>query len=48
MLDLLISWIQEIPPVENSKSRFGNPAFRQFYDRLSNVRFIQLLYSIVS
>ncbi|EIE86123.1 hypothetical protein RO3G_10834 [Rhizopus delemar RA 99-880] len=36
MLDLLISWIQEIPPVENSKSRFGNPAFRQFYDRLSN------------
>jgi serine/threonine-protein phosphatase 2A activator len=27
-----------IPPVENSASRFGNPAFRTFYDRLGEVR----------
>ncbi|CEG79247.1 Putative Peptidylprolyl isomerase [Rhizopus microsporus] len=34
ILDTISGWIDEIPPVENSKSRFGNPAFRTFYDRL--------------
>ncbi|KAI9277794.1 Phosphotyrosyl phosphatase activator [Sporodiniella umbellata] len=36
VLDELIGWIAEIPPVENSKSRFGNPAFCTFYDKVSN------------
>ncbi|KAG1449462.1 hypothetical protein G6F56_008634 [Rhizopus delemar] len=39
VLDVLIGWIQEIPPEENSKSRFGNPAFRTFYDRSVNTLF---------
>lgn len=34
MLDTLLNYIKEIPPVENSQSRFGNPAFRDFYDRV--------------
>ncbi|KAG6846962.1 hypothetical protein H0H93_010867, partial [Arthromyces matolae] len=25
---------KSIPPVENSASRFGNPAFRTFYDKV--------------
>jgi serine/threonine-protein phosphatase 2A activator len=31
---------KEIPPVENSSSRFGNPAFRTFYDKVSEVPLI--------
>lgn len=27
-----------IPPVDNKASRFGNPAFRTFYDKVSEVR----------
>ncbi|KAF7721633.1 Serine/threonine-protein phosphatase 2A activator 2 [Apophysomyces ossiformis] len=33
VLDTLTGWIAEIPPVENSKSRFGNPSFQVFYDK---------------
>jgi serine/threonine-protein phosphatase 2A activator len=25
------------PPVDNKASRFGNPAFREFYDQLNQV-----------
>lgn len=25
---------QDTPPVDNAKSRFGNPAFKEFYDQL--------------
>lgn len=28
LLNTLQSWINEYPPVENGKSRFGNPSFR--------------------
>jgi serine/threonine-protein phosphatase 2A activator len=28
--------VNEIPPVENSASRFGNPAFRAFYDKVTS------------
>ncbi|OBZ83084.1 Serine/threonine-protein phosphatase 2A activator 2 [Choanephora cucurbitarum] len=34
ILETLLNWIKEIPPVENEKSRFGNPAFRTFYDKI--------------
>ncbi|KAI8140207.1 Phosphotyrosyl phosphatase activator [Fennellomyces sp. T-0311] len=36
ILETLLQYVKEIPPVENSKSRFGNPAFRDFYDRVEN------------
>ncbi|KAG2211967.1 hypothetical protein INT47_004654 [Mucor saturninus] len=38
ILDTLSRWVKEIPPVENSKSRFGNPAFRTFYEKVKNVK----------
>jgi serine/threonine-protein phosphatase 2A activator len=34
LLDIIRGYVRDIPPVENSKSRFGNPAFRDFYDRV--------------
>ncbi|KAI8368320.1 Phosphotyrosyl phosphate activator protein-domain-containing protein [Radiomyces spectabilis] len=34
MLDTLSQWVVEIPPAENSKSRFGNPSFQVFYDKV--------------
>ncbi|KAI9307316.1 Phosphotyrosyl phosphatase activator [Cunninghamella echinulata] len=33
-LSTLSNWVSEIPPVANSKSRFGNPAFKDFYDKV--------------
>ena len=32
--------VKEIPPVDNKASRFGNPAFRTFYDRVGEVSYI--------
>lgn len=29
---------KEFPPVDNKASRFGNPAFRSFYDKIGQVR----------
>ena len=29
---------KDTPPVNNAASRFGNPAFRTFYDLVSEVR----------
>lgn len=40
MLELLNkanTYCEEIPPVQNEKSRFGNPAFKVFYSRIANV-----------
>lgn len=37
ILDGVEQIINETPPVENGKSRFGNPAFRTFYDTLVEV-----------
>ncbi|KAI8918205.1 hypothetical protein DFJ77DRAFT_286205 [Powellomyces hirtus] len=35
ILDRLDGWTKEILPEENEKSRFGNPAFQTWYDRLA-------------
>jgi len=37
ILDSVEEIARETPPVENSASRFGNPAFRTFYDRVVEV-----------
>lgn len=37
VLDTIDSWIAEIPPVHRSL-RYGNPAFRDLFDRLQSVR----------
>ncbi|KAJ3144983.1 Serine/threonine-protein phosphatase 2A activator 2 [Irineochytrium annulatum] len=34
VLDIVESWVTEIPPVDNAKSRFGNVSFQTWYDRL--------------
>ncbi|KAJ7037384.1 Phosphotyrosyl phosphatase activator [Mycena alexandri] len=34
VLDTVEATAHDIPPVENAASRFGNPAFRTFYDRV--------------
>ena len=38
LLDSVERVARDTPPVENSASRFGNPAFRTFYGRVSEVR----------
>ncbi|OCH90499.1 Phosphotyrosyl phosphatase activator [Obba rivulosa] len=35
VLDEIEKIVQEVPPVDNKASRFGNPAFRTFYDKVS-------------
>ncbi|KAJ3514820.1 hypothetical protein NLJ89_g2150 [Agrocybe chaxingu] len=35
MLDKVEQIAKETPPVDNAASRFGNPAFRTFYDKIS-------------
>jgi serine/threonine-protein phosphatase 2A activator len=37
ILDRIESIAKDIPPVDNKASRFGNPAFRTFYDAVSEV-----------
>ncbi|KAL2913525.1 Serine/threonine-protein phosphatase 2A activator 2 [Polyrhizophydium stewartii] len=34
VLDRLDSWVADLPPDDNTKSRFGNPAFQRWFDRL--------------
>ena len=38
MLDEVEEIAKSIPPVDNSASRFGNPAFKTFYDKVQDVR----------
>lgn len=38
VLETVESIAKDTPPVENSASRFGNPAFRTFYDKVTDVR----------
>jgi len=37
ILDEIEIAAKEIPPIDNQASRFGNPAFRMFYDRVAEV-----------
>ncbi|KAJ7051205.1 Phosphotyrosyl phosphatase activator [Mycena amicta] len=37
VLDTIEATANEIPPVDNAASRFGNPAFRTFYDRVAEL-----------
>ncbi|RIB08558.1 Phosphotyrosyl phosphatase activator [Gigaspora rosea] len=39
ILDTVNTYCTEIPPVSNEKSRFGNPAFKDFYDRVTSTAF---------
>ena len=38
VLDRVEALAKETPPVDNATSRFGNPAFRTFYDKVQEVR----------
>lgn len=38
ILDRVEQLVRDIPPVDNAKSRFGNPAFQTFYDKVAEVR----------
>ncbi len=38
LLDKVEETAKSIPPVDNKASRFGNPAFRTFYDKVAEVR----------
>ncbi|KAH9927906.1 Phosphotyrosyl phosphatase activator [Epithele typhae] len=42
LLDQVEEMAKGIPPVDNKASRFGNPAFRTFYDKILEVRFTLL------
>ncbi|CAG8711830.1 12668_t:CDS:2, partial [Cetraspora pellucida] len=39
ILDTVNTYCKEIPPVNNEKSRFGNPAFKDFHDRVTSTAF---------
>jgi serine/threonine-protein phosphatase 2A activator len=40
VLDRVEALAKETPPVDNATSRFGNPAFKTFYDKVQQVRCI--------
>jgi serine/threonine-protein phosphatase 2A activator len=40
ILDRVEQVAKDTPPVENSASRFGNPAFRTFYDKMNEVCYL--------
>ena len=39
MLDSMISWVQEVPPLDQGTQRFGNLAFRSYYKLIEEVSF---------
>jgi serine/threonine-protein phosphatase 2A activator len=38
VLDRVEALVKETPPVDNAASRFGNPAFQTFYDKVQQAR----------
>jgi hypothetical protein len=45
ILDEVEKIVQETPPVDNAASRFGNPAFKTFYDKVEEVSVVYILGS---
>jgi hypothetical protein len=37
ILQVLNGWCQDIPPLKDVKTRFGNPAFADWFDQLQKV-----------
>lgn len=48
VLDKVEQIAKDIPPVDNKASRFGNPAFKAFYDKVTEVRGIMHLLSMTA
>lgn len=45
-LRAMLSWIEDCPPFDRSKARFGNPAFRKWHERLVE-RSVSIVYTIL-
>jgi serine/threonine-protein phosphatase 2A activator len=45
ILDEVEKIVQATPPVDNAASRFGNPAFKTFYDKVEEVSVVYILGS---
>lgn len=43
LLDEVETIADETPPIDNAKSRFGNPAFQPFYDKIVSVSAVLIL-----
>lgn len=39
LVDEISAWVDDIPPIQQPM-RFGNKAFRDFYDRVVQVQFV--------
>jgi serine/threonine-protein phosphatase 2A activator len=42
----MLTWLEEFPPVDRSKARFGNPSFRKWHERLVE-RSVSIIYNIL-
>lgn len=42
----MLTWLEDFPPVDRSKARFGNPSFRKWHERLVE-RSISIIYNIL-
>ena len=45
-LEEMLTWIEDLPPSDRSKARFGNPVFREWHDRLT-VRCPSIVFTIL-
>ena len=48
VLDRVEALAKETPPVDNAGSRFGNPAFKTFYDKVQQARDEFSLLSVIT
>jgi hypothetical protein len=44
VLDQMIGWIDEVPPLPQANQRFGNLAFRQYIKLVEEVRLSSIHY----
>jgi hypothetical protein len=42
----MLTWLESFPPVDQSQARFGNPAFREWHERLVE-RSVSIIYHIL-